>query len=778
MLRSIRTLIGLAGGLIATAAGTAQATWSILIVDTRTGEIGLASATCLIRLDLRELTPVLISGVGGVTAQSAGDSTGLNRSLIRDRLIQGVALDDILAELAVFDAGSHQSRQYGMIDVTGDTLTFSGSNASDWAGGQTGQLGDIAWAVQGNILTGPNVVQDAVDAIVNTDGDLADKLMASMIAAREAGGDGRCSCAPTTPTACGSPPPGDFKSAHIGYMLIARIEDQDHSRVYYRDPGHGGHFATPDLNGDGLPDAVASAFNGPEVFAYLNDSAPGSRLASAVPAGSVVTGPGAIVRMTHADVNGDGFDDVVFATAGPDEIGYLPGDGAGGLGAAVRAALPGPVDRIDAGDLTGDGAAEIVVTVSAVGGVYVFSENAGTLTQSAQIDVPGVPTGVSIAQMDNAGLNDLVVATASDDSVAVLRNLGGLAFSTLATYTQAGLGPVDVAAGSIFGSGLGDVAVIGGTSRRLTVLRQDSPGVFSASTSTLVNAGRQVELGRFTPDGKTGIVTMAIGNRTIEIHAESATTPGAFESIDRTRAAPAQVALTVADLNQDGLDDLVSGGLTRGVSLIVNTGDGTFPEYEGFASGEYFMELNVADTINSSPDPVDQLVGQFADWRAGLEGKIDAVRSTVVAPSRVGAGQTYTLRAQARDWRGDPVAPALFAAEAFVVSGQATIAEVRSPALGVVEVDVVASAEPGVDLIGIRMVDGQDRPVRLMPDATVMALADLADFNNDGGRNFFDLGAFLAAFNSSDPAADLNGDQVFDAADVNAFVALFLAPAP
>ena len=778
MLRSIRTLIGLAGGLIAAAAGTAQATWSILIVDTRTGEIGLASATCLIRLDLRELTPVLISGVGGVTAQSAGDSTGLNRSLIRDRLIQGVALDDILAELAVFDAGSHQSRQYGMIDVTGDTLTFSGSNASDWAGGQTGQLGDIAWAVQGNILTGPNVVQDAVDAIVNTDGDLADKLMASMIAAREAGGDGRCSCAPTTPTACGSPPPGDFKSAHIGYMLIARIEDQDHSRVYYRDPGHGGHFATPDLNGDGLPDAVASAFNGPEVFSYLNDSAPGSRLASAVPAGSVVTGPGAIVRMTHADVNGDGFDDVVFATAGPDEIGYLPGDGAGVLGAAVRAALPGPADRIDAGDLTGDGAAEIVVTVSAVGGVYVFSENAGALTQSAQIDVPGVPTGVSIAQMDNAGLNDLVVATASDDSVAVLRNLGGLAFSTLATYTEAGLGPVDVAAGSIFGSGLGDVAVIGGTSRRLTVLRQDSPGVFSASTSTLVNAGRQVELGRFTPDGKTGIVTMAIGNRTIEIHAESATTPGAFESIDRTRAAPAQVALTVADLNQDGLDDLVSGGLTRGVSLIVNTGDGTFPEYEGFASGEYFMELNVADTINSSPDPVDQLVGQFADWRAGLEGKIDAVTSLPVAPSRVQAGASYTVRVTARDWRGDPLSPGAMGAGAFATAGDPQIVAVRTPEPGVAEIDVIASATPGVDRIGIRLDDGQDRPVRLMPDATVMALADLADFNNDGGRNFFDLGAFLAAFSSSDPAADLNGDQVFDAADVNAFVALFLAPAP
>lgn len=775
MFSRFRSMIGLVGGVLGAVAGSASATWSVLIVDTRTGEIGLASATCLTRLDLRALTPVLISGVGGVTAQSAGDSTGLNRSLMRDRLIRGVALADILAELQATDTG-HQTRQYGMIDVTGDTLTFTGTQASDWAGGQTGRSGDIAWAVQGNILTGPNVVQDAVDAIVGTDGDLAAKLMASMVAAREAGGDGRCSCSQQSPTGCGSPPPGDFKSAHIGYMLVARIEDLDHSRVFYPQPGQGGQFATPDLDGDGRPDVVASPFNAGDIYRFINDSEPGSRLASAVPSGFVPTGAGAIVGMAHADVNGDGNDDVVFVSTGPDEVGYLPGDGAGGLGAPVRAALAGTPDRLDTGDLTGDGRAEIVVTVNAAGGVYIFSENAGALIQSAHIDVPGVPTGVAIAQMDNAGLNDLVVATSSSNTVAVLRNHGGFVFYALANYIEAGLGPVDVAAGDLFGTGLGGVAVIGGSSRRLTVLRQTSPGVFDASTSTLVNAGRQVELGRFTPDGKMGIVTMALGNRTIEIHAESAATPGAFESIHRTRAAPAQVSLSVADINLDGLDDLISGGLTRAMTIIANTGDGTFPEYEGFASGEYYMALNVADSLSGDPDPVEQLLGEYADWRLALVGRADAVTSVPVAPSRVAAGAAYTLRVPVRDWRGDAVSPGALGAEAFVTAGTGSVLSVRTPEPGWVEIDVIASAEPGTDRFGIRIDDGQGRPVRLMPDASVAVLADLADFNSDGVRNFFDLGVFLAAFHDSDPATDLNGDGLFDAADINAFVTLFLAP--
>jgi hypothetical protein len=424
------------------------------------------------------------------------------------------------------------------------------------------------------------------------------------------------------------------------------------------------------------------------------------------------------------------------------------------------------------GQLDGAGGPEIAVSMEAAGRVAVLS--GPSLAVVAELEGLAGPTGVAIAPMDADADGDLVVATRADDTVTVYRGTGGFGLEVWRTWTDAGLGPVDLAAGAIGGSGLNDIVVIGGASQRMAVLTQEPQGVFTASFSTLVNTGRQVEIGDFLPDGGRGIVTMALGNRTIEMHRERDGEPGVFEPYHAVRAAPAQESVHVADINQDGLDDLVSGGFTRGLTLLDNTGDGTFPEYNGFANGTYFMELNVADTVNSSPDPVDQLLGQFADWRAALEGKIDAVRSTLVAPSRVEAGQTFTIRGQARDWRGDPVAPTLFAAEALVVSGGATISEVRSPELGVVEVDVVASGSAGMDVIGVRMIDGEDRPVRLMPDARVEVLADLADFNADGVRNLFDLAAFLSAFNGQDPAADLTGDLVFDAGDLGAFVDRFL----
>ena len=98
------------------AVGTAQATWSIVIVNTRTREVGVASATCLTNFDLQANTPVVIVGMGGATAQSAVDSDGTNRTFIRDGLYDLGAPADILSGLSVFDP-SHQSKQYGMVDT-------------------------------------------------------------------------------------------------------------------------------------------------------------------------------------------------------------------------------------------------------------------------------------------------------------------------------------------------------------------------------------------------------------------------------------------------------------------------------------------------------------------------------------------------------------------------------------------------------------------------------------------------------------------------------------
>lgn len=203
-----------------------RATWSIILIDTRTGEIAIASATCLTGFDLQNGACVVLVGRGAAAAQSFVDTTGANRLLIFTQLGLGSDPAQILQLLANSDS-AHQSRQYGIVDTQGRAIGFSGTGAGPYAGHLTGQVGSIVYAVQGNVLTGAAVNTAAEQAIRTTPGDLAEKLMAAMQAARLMGGDGRCSCNPNLPTQCGAPPPSFAKSAHIGYLLVARPGDTD-----------------------------------------------------------------------------------------------------------------------------------------------------------------------------------------------------------------------------------------------------------------------------------------------------------------------------------------------------------------------------------------------------------------------------------------------------------------------------------------------------------------------------------------------------------------------
>jgi len=56
--------------------------------------------------------------------------------------------------------------------------------------------------------------------------------------------------------------------------------------------------------------------------------------------------------------------------------------------------------------------------------------------------------------------------------------------------------------------------------------------------------------------------------------------------------------------------------------------------------------------------------------------------------------------------------------------------------------------------------------------------ACIADFTGDGVLDFFDVSAFIAAFNAQSPDADLNGDGSFDFFDVSSFIGLFSAGCP
>jgi uncharacterized Ntn-hydrolase superfamily protein len=80
-------------------------------------------------------------------------------------------------------------RQLGMINAAGETAQFTGTECQPWAGGQMGQN----YAAQGNILTGPKVVQAMAQAFEESleKASLAERLIQALEAGQAAGGDKR-----------------------------------------------------------------------------------------------------------------------------------------------------------------------------------------------------------------------------------------------------------------------------------------------------------------------------------------------------------------------------------------------------------------------------------------------------------------------------------------------------------------------------------------------------------------------------------------------------------
>lgn len=209
----------------------AAATWSIVVVDARTGRIVVSSATCVSQTSikrfpakgLRDLQAIVVPGVGAAVAQAGLDRSGRNQSLIYRELRKGTAPEQIL-EMLDKDPGI-DNRQFGFVDRKGRTLAFSGLANVQVAAARTGRIRgtDVYYAVQGNILASRAVVDDAVRALALTDGTLEDRVMAAMEAADRAGGDRRCSCR-TRPFVAA---PCTTRHAQVAYLLASDPTDAE-----------------------------------------------------------------------------------------------------------------------------------------------------------------------------------------------------------------------------------------------------------------------------------------------------------------------------------------------------------------------------------------------------------------------------------------------------------------------------------------------------------------------------------------------------------------------
>ncbi len=174
--------------------GSSQDTFSITAVDPATGEVGSAGASCVDLFIAGFSDPGFLAqqlpGVGSINTQSYYLASNQNNAMAR--MQAGDTPEQIMAWVAANDVqGNSTQRQYGVAMLQGagaGAAGFTGANCLSYAN----HIAGPNYAIQGNILLGPEILEEMEQNFLNTTGTLADKLMAALQGANVVGADTRC----------------------------------------------------------------------------------------------------------------------------------------------------------------------------------------------------------------------------------------------------------------------------------------------------------------------------------------------------------------------------------------------------------------------------------------------------------------------------------------------------------------------------------------------------------------------------------------------------------
>jgi uncharacterized Ntn-hydrolase superfamily protein len=179
-------------------------TWSVIGVDPKTGDVGVAVASCVTRNG--DAVAALVPGKGAAATQAGFDLK--NRNKVFEGLKQGLTAEEIIAQVTdpKWDKETDR-RQYGVMTMHNGFVRAAGFTTPTRQGMLPGEDGVARFAgvmadpsrgvsAQGNTLASSEVVQRPLDTYRWEDpagfNRLSDRLMRAIEAGSIAGGDVRC----------------------------------------------------------------------------------------------------------------------------------------------------------------------------------------------------------------------------------------------------------------------------------------------------------------------------------------------------------------------------------------------------------------------------------------------------------------------------------------------------------------------------------------------------------------------------------------------------------
>ena len=365
--------------------------------------------------------------------------------------------------------------------------------------------------------------------------------------------------------------------------------------------------ALGDLNGDGVPDIVAtgkdmvSAGSG-----YVNTVNVLLGKGDGTFAARVVYGTGAgPSAVALGDLNGDGKLDIVTTNIDAGTVSVLPGKGDGTFSARLDSPVGGdstsPMRNIALGDLNGDGKLDAVVADyrtsqvgMLVGSMSVLLGNGdGTFSILTSLVTDPYQTSLALVDLNEDGKLDLLVGSSS--TVDVLLGMGDGTFATRGAYTGAIGG---MALGDLNGDGKLDLLTRSGSS--VGMLSGKGDGTFATwATYPTGEYPVSVALGDLDGDGKLDVVSANQDSDTASVLLGKG--DGTFADNVDYPTGNGPTAVVLGDLSGDGKLDLALTN-DKSVSVLLGKGDGTFADKVDYPTGDQPTAVALGD-LNGDGQP-------------------------------------------------------------------------------------------------------------------------------------------------------------------------------
>ncbi|MEZ6164173.1 MAG: FG-GAP-like repeat-containing protein [Phycisphaerales bacterium] len=435
------------------------------------------------------------------------------------------------------------------------------------------------------------------------------------------------------------------------------------------------------------------------------------------------------VQLDMVDVNLDGYNDLLYAKR--DIGGVLHGSFTGRFGFSDRHPT-GITPTADLALLTGfDQDLDLIIVNESINSLALYQGTNGVFVYRDGFPIRSGATFVKAIDLEiDGGELDLVIAMRNPSRIATYKNAGNMGFDG-PYFSDAELVPDRFVFLTLGPGEYPSIAVIGDPANMISIMGTDGAEFFVIQT-LFANAPfgtvRQIAAGDMDNDGDDDLVV--IESEAVKLYRNQAGTLVAEQFLNFSVGGD---AIHLADYDHDGdLDVLCSGGVPF-INVLTNLGGGTFDPFFLSFPGNYaartiaFADVSgdgLGDIITSN----DQQLSQFA---VNLSRNQPTPRSGVLQ---------YAL----------PDPPSDLLTGDLNHDGISDIVTISA----VAQTYTVIISEGGC------------------------SIPCPADLNGDGVLNFFDISAFLNAFNAMNPIADFTNDGVFNFFDVSAFLNAFNAGCP